>query len=166
MKKEIHILLRMGELLYDIENTTHLIGLSRVSGDNYGAVSNMQADDKTEVRNQILRFIDNAFKEIKITLNKFLCDTGSAAGDNSLIDGSSDLEMLLLMPENYNPALRDTLNAAAHQYVVNKTIAEWFNITNKDDAAAYYTLAEGNKQQVLDACSCWVGKVRRPKTPF
>jgi hypothetical protein len=57
------------------------------------------------------------------------------------------------MPSNYNNATRDTIAAAAHQFIVNTAIGDWFAITNKADAADYIAQATANIVEIREAIS-------------
>ena len=54
-KKELVITLVKTELVYEVQNKTHLTGVSRFAGDNFEQVANMQMGDDEEHKNQILR---------------------------------------------------------------------------------------------------------------
>lgn len=70
-----------------------------------------------------------------------------------------DLQITLQMPSNFNQATNDTVAAACHQYIVNLSIAEWFNMTNKADAGDYAALSNANLEQIREAAN----KRVRPK---
>ncbi len=71
------------------------------------------------------------------------------------------LNVSLIMPCNYNSSTRETVNSALHQYIVNMAIGDWFNITNKADAADYYTLASSNLETMREAANKRIRPVRR-----
>lgn len=72
-----------------------------------------------------------------------------------------NLTVTLVMPSNYNSSTRETINAALHQYIVNTSVGDWFTITNKADAADYYTLAAANIETIREAANKRVRPVRR-----
>lgn len=149
-KKDITITLYLSEILYDIQNKTYLTGRSRTTGQNHEEVAHMQANEDEENENQILRSIGNAFANLKTKLSEYLNESETTA-DNLLTDKDTNLDVSLSMPANYNPATRETIAAALHQFLVNTAVAEWFTITNKTDAADYVTLAASNLEQVREA---------------
>lgn len=80
--------------------------------------------------------------------------TGVADGDvYSIINPGSELRVVLIMPSNYNTSTRESINAALHQYIVNTAIGDWFTITDKNDAADYYTLANNNLEAIREAAN-------------
>ncbi len=154
MKKELTITLFCSELIYDIQNKTYLTGRSRLSQDNFEETANMQANDDEENRNQIVRSIGNAFALIKTKMSEYIVDTGTTA-NNILqeMDSSTRLQLQLRMPSNYNETTREALTSAVHQYIVNIAIADWFGITNKNDAAEYLATAKANIDEMREAVS-------------
>lgn len=150
-KQTITITLYKDELLYDIENKAWLTGRSREDSNNFAAVSKMQAGDETADRNQMLRCIGNAVASLRHQLAEWLSDALSTSAIDTLITDSAAYTIVMQMPMNYNTSENATLAAAMHQYVVNTSLAEWFNMTAKDEVTDYFTLAAANLQQVREA---------------
>lgn len=157
-RKTLTITLVMSEILYEIMNKTHLTGRSRETGNNHEEVANMKANEDDENINQILRSIGSAFAGLKSKISEYLEETGTTA-NNVLIEADTNLTLALSMPSNYNDATRDTLSSAMHRYIVNSSIAEWFTITNKNDAADYVSLSTGDIETIREA----INKRTRPK---
>lgn len=149
-KKTLTVTLHMSELIYNVLNTTFLTGRSRNNGNNHEEAANMQANEDEENLNQIVRSIGNAFSTLKTKLSEYISSDGTSAS-NVLIDESANLSLTLLMPSNYNQATAESIASAAHQYLVNIAIGDWFTITNKDDAADYMALAASNLQEIREA---------------
>lgn len=157
-RKTLTITLVMSEILYDIMNKTHLTGRSRETGNNHEEVANMKANEDEENINQILRSIGNAFTNLKTKVSEYLEDEGTTA-NNILIDAETNLTLALSMPSNYNEATKETLSSAMHRFLVNSSIAEWFTITNKNDAADYVSLSTADIETIREA----INKRTRPK---
>lgn len=163
-KKTVTITLYTSEILYDIQNKTYLTGRSRMTGQNHEEVAHMQANEDEENENQILRSIGNAIAGLRTKLSEYLVDTGTTA-TNILIDKEKNLEVSLNMPSNYNAATKETIATNLHQHIVNTSVAEWFTITNKTDAADYVALAASNIEQIREALNKRVRPERTaPKT--
>lgn len=161
-KKTLNITLYYSELMYDVQNKTYLTGKSRETGDNFEAVANMQANDDEENKNQILRSIGNAVSALKARLSEYLVDAGDSSSNIlQVVEDAEKLEFSLSMPSNYNNATRDTIAAAAHQFIVNTAIGDWFAITNKADASDYVAQATANIIEIKEA----VSKRVRPTRP-
>lgn len=149
-KKTLTVTLHMSELIYNVLNTTFLTGRSRNNGNNHEEAANMQANEDEENLNQIVRSIGNAFSTLKTKLSEYISSDGTSAS-NVLIDESANLSLTLLMPANYKQSTSESIASAAHQYLVNIAIGDWFTITNKDDAAYYMSLAASNLQEIREA---------------
>ncbi len=138
---EITITQEVKELLYDIENKTHLTAQAReMEGTkNYQVASYIQASDEDSNINQIRRSLTDAFSTLKTTLSEYLNEEKTTA-DNKIyteIDNNSKLTISLNMPNNYDCSLLDSLSNNIHAYLVSKTIADWFTITDREDADIY-----------------------------
>ena len=183
MKKPVTITLYLSELKYDVHNKTYLTGRSRQADGNYEQVAAMQSNDDEEDLNQLLRVIGNAYNRLKTEMAEYIiedgcqcgclsgntsttddvCNCEGEEGDNILLENDDDdvLTICLQMPSNYNTGTIGTLTQEAHQYIVNITLAEWFNITNKQDAKEYYQMAAANLEVIRKALS----KRVRPNRP-
>lgn len=157
----------MSELVYDVQNKTHLTGRSRDTGNNPEQVAHMQANDDEENADQVMRSIGNAYSNLVNELSEFIENDGNT-GHNTLI-GDEDLSVTLSMPSNFNSATNGTLASAMHQYIVNLAISDWFTITNKADAADYAALAAANIAQIRSAANKRTRPVRKtvelPESP-
>lgn len=154
----ITITLYKSELIYDVQNKTYLTGRSRQTGGNHEEVANMQANSDDENSNQILRSLGNAFATLKTKLSEYLEESGTSSND-ILMNEVQNITVELKVPSNFNKATNDTLSAALHQYMVNSAIADWFTITNKNDASDYVNMAAANLEQIREA----VNKRVRPE---
>lgn len=158
MKSPVNITLSIDELVYDVRNITHLTSRSRDNGENYVAAANIQLDDRAENHNQLLRFINNAFAALKNLLAEYL-EQQDNDSDNSTDD--SNITFTLQMPANFNQAVTSTITHACHQYIVNMAVADWYTITDKADAAEYYSAAAASIQSLKEALT----KRKRPQRP-
>lgn len=157
-RENITITLYMSELIYDVENKTHLTSRSRSNGENHEEVANMQANEDEENRNQIIRSIGNAFASLKNKFSEYLTEEENNA-DNKLIDGNSNLSLSLSMPSNFNKSTKDTIASAMHKFIVNSAVGEWFAMTNKNDAVEYIQSAAANILELREA----INKRTRPQ---
>lgn len=160
MKKTITITLYLSELVYDVQNKTYLTGRNRLEpdGSNQQQIANMQATDDDENANQVMRSIGNAWATLTAKLSEYLVSADTTSND-MLLSGNN-LVVALQMPSNYNESVNDTLSAAMHQYVVNLATADWYELTSKEDAADYMTMAAANLGQVKECINKRVRPVR------
>lgn len=161
-KKTIKITLYVGELVFDIQNKTHLTGRSRATGENPEEVANMQANDDEENDSEIKRTIGTAFHTLKSKMGEYLVETDTVS-DNILMEDADKLTLTLSMPSNFNEAVTDTIGSLMHEFIVNMAIADWFTITNKQDAADYATRAANDVTLLRETLSKRV-RPQRPNT--
>ena len=65
-------------------------------------------------------------------------------------DLTKDYEIILGLPVGFNDSLVGTMNTVLFSYFVNSILGKWFMITNKEEAAAYSTAAEGQLADVVN----------------
>ena len=164
-KKNLTIIEEVEELIFDIRNKTYLTGQAREAegGKSYQAVSNMQVSNEDENSYQIRRSLENAFSSLKSQLCEWLQEERTMS-DNRVdteIDNNGQLVLVFKLPLNYNDASADSLGNGIHSYLVNTTIAEWFTITNKEDAEAYVAHSAISLENIKRA----LYKRIRPKRP-
>lgn len=165
-RKNVTITLYMSELIYDFQNKTYLTGRSRrAAGTDAEAASNMQSSDDDEDVNQALRSIQLAYTELQAEMSdslkaEIMSSSGSigsggviggisagATATNKLLD-KSNIEVKLSLTSNFPIALRDALASNIHDYIINKAVAEWFNLTNPTESEVYYKLAQLSMQNL------------------
>ena len=79
-KKNVAVTLEVKEVVFDVQNKTHLTGVSRKAEGtkDYEAAANMQASEDDEHSYQIRRSISNAFGELKVELGEYLNETATS----------------------------------------------------------------------------------------
>ena len=158
--KAITINFDIREIIYDIQNKTYLTGKSRREGSNHEQVANMQVNDDDENANQILRSITMAYSTLKTRLGEYL-DRDIFTVANESLTVESEMKLSLRMPSNYNTSTSEAVADASHQYIVAMAIADWFTITDKNDAGDYHKLAEESLKVIEEAVNKRVRPVRR-----
>lgn len=134
--KDITITLKKDELLYDVENTSYLVGNSRSTGDNFEQVSNIQNSGEGEDRNFILRSVENAFNEVKRNLSRYIDETKTAS-NNALMSDTGDFVLTLKVVDVFNEASTDTLKSATHEFIVSSALMDWFANVKPDEMVIY-----------------------------
>lgn len=154
-KKTVSVTLEVKELIFDVMNKTHLTGTSRKAQGvaNYETAANMQASEDNEHSYQVRRSLTNAFAQLKVDLGEYLNETATTSNNlvNSAVDNDSQLTLSFLLPSNFANSACDSLGASLHEHLVAKTIADWFTITNKSDAADYVEIAKLTLEQARKA---------------
>lgn len=140
-KKQLSVILKVKELIFDVQNKAFLTGQAREADGkkNYEAASNMQASDDEENSYQIRRSLANAFSALKSLLGEYLSEDKTSSNNliYSEIDEDAELTLAFELPSNYNNASADSLGNGIHAYLVDTALAEWFAITNPDEAQTY-----------------------------
>ena len=127
--------------LYDVRNKAYITGNSRMAAGttNYEAGSKMQASEDNEEDDQLKRSLTTYFTGLKSKLGEYL-DEETTTTNNLITQKIEDEDVLTLafkLPTNYNNASADALGAGIHAYLVDLVLADWFNITNPQDAKSY-----------------------------
>lgn len=164
-KKTLTVTLEVKELMHDIMNKAYLTGQAREAEGTkgYEAASIMQASEDEDNSYQLRRSLANAYSSLKSLLGEYL-DEDKSSSNNRIqqqIDEDGQLELAFLLPSNYNNASADSLGNGIHAYLVDLTLAEWFTITNKDDAQDYLNHSTVSLETVKRA----LYKRSRPKRP-
>ncbi len=159
-KKAVKATTKMDWLIYDILNETFLRGRTIQDDKNYKEVASMFASEDEENYEKILRSIKKAFAEVKTELAEYLNESGLNT-TNEAISGDDDLVLNLTMPTNFNEAATAGLGEAIHDYIKNVAVADWYLVTNKNDAKEYVDLA----QKSLESIRKSVSKRSRPTRP-
>lgn len=162
-KKRLTVALQVKELIFDIRNKSYLTGVvHEANGASYDVSSNMQATDDTDGY-QIRRSLSNAFLALKVLLGEYVSENKSTC-DNLIakeIDTDGELVLELELPGNYNDSSADSLSNSIHSYLVDVVLAEWFMITDREDAEYYI-----NRSVVdLDNIKRAFYRRKRPKRP-
>lgn len=159
-KKSVKITTKIDWLLYDIMNETFLRGRTLQNRDNHKEIASMFASEDEENQEKILRSIKKAHSEIKTELSDYLNESETET-DNSHFDGSKDLELELTMPSNFNEAATSGLGESVHDYIKNRTIAEWYVVTNSNEAEQYLAMSQASMANITYSSS----KRSRPSVP-
>ena len=163
-KKTIVVTLESKEIKFDVMNKSHLTGQARnAEGKDYRATAYMQASEDDEHAYQLLRSISNAFSHLKVELGEYLHEDGSTSNNriNKTVEDGGKLTLSFLLPSNFNNSACDSLGSMLHEYIVDRTLSEWFVITDKQDAQDYANLATDALNQAKQA----LYKRERPTRP-
>lgn len=164
-KKELKVKIQTRELKFAIMNKSHVTARSlQASGKlNYEAAAHMQASEDNENSYELIRAISNAIAETKVELGEYLNEETSET--SNLIDAkveNGDLVTLdFLLPSNYNSAASDALGGGIHEFIVGRSIYEWYRQTCPEIAEACKVDAEA----ALDRAKKALYKRSRPDRP-
>ncbi len=165
-KKQIVIVHQdVATILYDVRNKAYITGNSRMASGaaNYEAGSKMQASEDNEEDDQLKRSLNTYFTGLKSKLGEYI-DEETTTTNNliaELIEEEGILTLAFRLPTNYNNASVDAMGAGIHAYLVDMVLADWFTITNPQDAKSYTDHAKVQ----LDDVKAALYKRSRPKRP-
>lgn len=154
--------LSLREIIYDIQNKTYLTGKARADGANHRQVAQMQANDDDDNLSQILRSVHTAIGNLRQVLGDWLSGTSAMVTDNLPEDLEKDeVTLTLELPSNFNHTVLRSLVDSMHRYAVAYAVAEWFVITNREDAAQYTSIADASIALIRQAMSQRVRPARK-----
>ena len=164
-KKNLSVTIQTKELKFAIMNKTHVTARSlQASGKlNYEAASHIQASDDLENSYELIRAISNAIAEVKVELGEYLNETTTETDnliDRDVEDGRA-VTFKFLLPSNYNSAAADALGGGIHEFVVGRSIYEWYRQTCPEIADACRVDAEASLERAKKA----LYKRSRPERP-
>lgn len=148
MSQRLEVKLYATELIYDVRNKTYLSGQSNEVG------------DEAEHTNEVLRALATAVGSLRTALGGCLRSRATCT-NNILPDGRGTIDLELTMPDNYDLSALDALAAAAHAYLVNSVLAEWYGVMNADAEKRYAALAQSSLMDLTQAAHRRVRPERR-----
>lgn len=139
-KKDLKVKIETKELKFAIMNKTHVTARSMQAAGKLGyeAAAHMQASDDLENSYELIRAIGNAINETKVELGEYLNETATATSNliNSKVENGEEITLDFLLPSNYNSAAADALGSGIHEYIVGRSIYEWYRQTVPEIAEA------------------------------
>lgn len=164
-KKTVTVTLETKEIKFDVMNKSHLTGEARnAESKDYRVTANMQASEDDDEAYQILRSICSAFSHLKVELGEYLHEDSSTSDNriNKAVENGEKLTLSFLLPSNFDNCACDSLGDMLHEYIVDRTLSEWFVITDKEDAQTYAALAANALSRAKQA----LYKRKRPTRPI
>lgn len=156
-KIELTVTLYPSEILYDIENKTHLLARTSAEGDSILAAADTIVDGSEEADNQVIRSLNAALATLQSRLGEYVKSNDVTTHD-VLTRASQPYALTLSVPTNFNKANTQHIGALAHQFMVNQSIGEWYALTSKESAEYFTTLASANLDSIIE----YINKRERP----
>ena len=156
----ITITLKKPEIDYDIAMTTHVVmnrelasGATPEQGFNYA-----NTQDETGEVNLITRYVEKAISELAGAMTRYL-DDYAIESTNDLNDFDAAM-FYLNMPNTFDASLANPLRSAMHDYVVNRTIFDWYMKTKPDESPIYEKLYNESYERVKSLLNRRTGFVK------
>ena len=146
--KNINITLKSKELLYDISVTAYIVGDGMPEEAALERYRVQSAVDEDNVR-KVNMFVAKAWRDIITVLTAYMNGEETPATD--VDDKLADREYYsvnLSVPEAHPDDAAETLARYVHDYIVNRSLSQWFLLTKKDEAEIYAVMANGDMQSV------------------
>lgn len=164
-KKDLKVKIQTKELKFAIMNKSHVTARSlQASGKlNYEAAAHMQASDDLENSYELIRAISNAIAETKVELGEYLNETVTETDNliSSKVENGELVTLDFLLPSNYNSAAADALGSGIHEFIVGRSIYEWYRQTCPEIAEA----CKADAEAALDRAKKALYKRSRPDRP-
>lgn len=164
--RSICITLKRKDLLYDIGNVAYITGDLMEAGDAkaQSGVQDVVNEGNVDV---VTRMLDKSFNELVHNLTAYTAE--ETKEDISLDTAFAVVEeytLLLKVPENFSKPNARASATAAHSYLVNMVLYEWFSVTKKDEAGLYKEKAEEELKKIRRYLNARVRPVRRRMHPW
>lgn len=164
-KKDLKVKIQTKELKFAIMNKSHVTARSlQAAGKlNYEAAAHMQASEDLENSYELIRAISNAIAETKVELGEYLNEEVTETTNliSSAVENGEAVTLEFLLPSNYNSAAADALGGGIHEFIVGRSIYEWYRQTCPDIADACKADAEASLERAKKA----LYKRSRPDRP-
>ena len=157
------------ELLYDIKQIAY------VEGDVVGGQSDHSLHQLMDVGedgniDRVTRLLDLAYAEVREVLyahTKVAVEDGTRLDD--VLTETDEYVIHMLVPDDFSETTALLMERYIHEYMIYRVLAEWMELTNKVDAAAFqsYALkADAAMEKVKDSLSQRINRTRRKKHPW
>lgn len=163
--KKVKVTLKRDELLYDINSITFFTGRSRRSGDNDEWVADMQSGE--EEADLVGRFMQNAAESLRPLLSSVLKQDPSVNEADETVAAlrTDDFVFELELNDNFDLNQSAAVSTAMHEYIVNRTVSDWFGIANPNEMKIYFDRAELSADKIRRALHRRIKPVRRIPRP-
>ena len=149
MASEKNISLYMNEIMYDISNKAYLTGRSKGEA-SAKAVHDMQVTENPNITKQVVRSVLDAYSSLKEVMAEWVTVVGAMVADDIPLVGST-LAVTIKVPSNFHDSMLKGVADSMHSYIVDKALADWFSITNKEDAELYANKATNDIAKLKEA---------------
>lgn len=164
-RQTLTVTLQTKELKFAIMNKTHVTARSlQASGKlSYEAAAHMQASEDSDSSYELNRAISDVIAETKVELGEYL--TGTTTATDNLIDDDVEagnaITLNFQLPSNFNSAAADALGGGIHEYIVGRSIYEWYRQTCPEIAEA----CRADAMAALERTKKALYKRSRPERP-
>jgi hypothetical protein len=166
-RKEVNIILKREELLYDIRNCAYVEGdvmKEEPDGHQRHQVQDIGEDGNID---RVTRMMDLAHAECVEALFPY---TKHEVADGTMqcdaLTETTWYEVHMLLPDEYSQTTVSLLRHYIHEYIVDRVLEDWLSITDPRASANWKGKAEEMMELMKSAVNLRTGRVRRTMTPF
>lgn len=132
--KDLIVSVPKREVYNEVSQESAYVGAKSEKEDDYDRVSATQEDNAL-----FEGYWAEASSAVTDLLKRFVV---SVSGTNSGVNLDDDYTATLSMPENFNDALKDSIETSLYKFFSNFIKSKWFALTKKDDAERYAQMAD------------------------
>lgn len=165
-KKDLKVKIETKELKFAIMNKTHVTARSMEAAKklNYEAAAHLQASEDLENSYELIRAISDAVAETKVELGEYLNEETTETSNliNNKVELGQAVTLDFLLPSNFSSAAADALGAGVHEFIVGRSIYEWYRMTCPEIAEA----CKADADAALNRAKKALYKRSRPERPI
>lgn len=143
MAQTITITLYKSELLYAVENDTHLLAQGIFNNDATAKASFGIQADSAAAKVKLLQSMQVGAQEVKNIISYFIQDTSNLSGNNTTLtmsNANDAITLTLSVSDRFNTAFTESLTMHCHNYIVNRMLRDWCLLSRKELAGDYQQL--------------------------
>lgn len=147
-RKTVTVTLQTKELTYGIMNKTHITARALESAGKLSieSASNIQANGDDDNSYEMWRAITTAIGEAKVELEEFLYIAADiTTADNKImtdVESGTPVELVFKLPSNADTVAVGSLGSGINDFIVGRSIYNWYRLTAPELAAACAADAE------------------------
>jgi len=165
--KRVRLVLKRGELLYDVENCSFVEG--DIMGDENEHAKHQVFDIGQDGNvNRVTRVMDLAYSECVEMLYPYTKEEiadGQEVPDN-VPDAREEYVIEMRLPGGFSMTTVELLKKLVHEYMVCRVLADWMSITNPGSQTKWEEKMEGMKSRIRTSLLSRTGMARRRMKPF
>lgn len=166
MSKSLDIQISTSEVIFRVQNVSHISSQVAEATKRLDAVAApmVQADDDENNEALICDAIQAAIGTLQTALHEYISSFSYGEVD-SLVEAIRNRNVLVFhfaLTDNYQTNTIDAVILAMNDYIVNRTLAEWYTVADTSQASVYLEKANGNLVDLLKS----IYRRKRPNRPL
>ena len=165
MRKSLDIQISTNEVIFRVQNVSHIASQVAEATSRLDAVAApmVQADDDENNEALICDAIQAAIGTLQTALHEYI--SSFSYGDvDSLVEAIRNRNVLTFrfaLTDNFQTNAIDAVVSAMNDYIVNRTLVEWYTVADTSQASVYLEKANSNLVDLLKS----IYRRKRPNRP-